>query len=1427
MIMTRRERLSLEASQLKLLTGLETSILDSPSEENVEELLGKMAGFSSSKHVPLKDTMNVLRIPIDSIISFEDLTVLFMTLQSRAKGVKPGEKVEEVLGKVKEAIYGNDDTLFKWNGKKKGEKDLITKAECTTKIMGLLSEEDHQHVPETVDYISYNFKDHIRVIDLINVVNEPPNPDVENDEEDNDISEDKEDEEDIKRREEFEEMTKAIEEAEELAKASVDPSELTKVINFLDPSDDGEIDMKELENAFRVARKDSKRKTVNLGRQKEQMEKLKADLAKASVVEEEKSDFSDEEIEKVINFLDPNRDGITTDEFEKGFRDARRARATAVMEKKGREQLTKLLIKIKEVHPEFETPTEWFILVNTSPGPPGSPVEVTGLELRAGLKKLGGFTNSDIDSLLKYMDPDGDCDLTVPEFEEAQERLEKPADSDSKASEAGAVIVRLEVHMDEANIRMIDLFRMMDKDGEGSIEPDEMKAGLKRLALPSGVERAKKKIAKEKLVKKISEEMEARKKQLAMDKRQQEAESSGAAKVLRDLEASMIKKGQRMIDLFREMDKSGDGLISRQELLEGLKAMAGPTAHQKAVMKRMVEDQERRMAELQEKEMKDAAVKDKVLKAVESGAASVLGRLYEFITDGEQEKKIQDIFREYDSSGEGSLSHGELAMAMELLDMEMTDSEVAAFVNFIDESGDGDVDLMELDSALKAFLRIRRQNPNFGKRSKERMSSEQVDSLVEYVMEKLDGEIDADKLEALFSETNAINSDVMNNPKFQTDAHVMNSTKKYKDWLSSSRLSRAPTGRLPSLKDQLSEEQLLELETAKLRIKKERKIAGEAHFKHWLEKKVKEDKVKVQQFIEAEQEELGGALPPIALLNGEQIGQVVDFTKVASEGVEQPESVLAGLLNQASEEAQPEDGGGGTGTIDRISCEMAKAAFLAFRPASLGSVSITDPAVSTFVRKLNEKKGDFAEAKGAFLTVWRHNTNVLDVLGKELTSPLPINEFRQLLVDKICKSTSYKSKEAFAAAKAEFEESEKRRQKEEAAEAWKEWSGRKDKELRQAKRARKKEFKDLLAKQQKEFDEMRAEKKRRKAIEDAKYMTGLKGSRSGKSSLASTTGSIGGKSKTSKRSMRSNLSTMSKSVALSLCEASISPYGVDPGKNYSKKNLVMKEKLKHLRKKKGKLPAGLRAEAEAFRKAVSGPVPKHFTPLVGTMVGGGYMDDGASVAASSISGDSLSLMEDQRQFDKESNGEKKRGLGEMEGEWKVNAHDRPTKAGVGASLGRPPKPTGSKGRSVNGAKGGATGGLGATKGRGKAEEREDEDDVYGDDFEDFPSAPGSAGDTLVTFDIVEMSLNVEEEVVGENLDFFNSETVAELPMDVYGDDFEDEGEGGDPYKVPLIEATPPPAGHFSRPSTSGTGEGRPVSRSSSTEGSRDRRNRFQ
>ena len=419
---------------------------------------------------------------------------------------------------------------------------------------------------------------------------------------------------------------------------------------------------------------------------------------------------------------------------------------------------------------------------------------------------------------------------------------------------------------------------------------------------------------------------------------------------------------------------------------------------------------------------------------------------------------------------------------------------------------------------------------------------------------------------------------------------------------------------------------------------------------------------------------------------------------------------------------------------------------------------------------------------------------------------------------------------SFARAKNEFEESEKAKKQEEAAGAWKEWSNRKTKELKASKRARKKEYKELIEKQRREFDEVKAAKKKRREEENAKYMTGLTKKRAGKEGMGSTTGSIGGKSKMSKRSAYTSASTMSKSVALSLCEAAISPYGVDPGKTYSKKNLVMREQLKKLKKKRGNLPMSLRAEAEAFRKAVSGPVPKHFMPIKGTgsLVGNIIGADEASVAASSISGDTMSLVADQKQFESETRGAARGGRGRGEAEiargGAAKSNGRPSKAA--SSLGRPPKPKTVKDSKRNG--GLKTTGFGGSRGRGGGgsgggDKDADEEDEYDNDFEDFPPEPGTVGDTLVSFDIVEMGIDdgVEQEV-GENLDFFNSETVADLPIDVYGDDFEEDEEGGsDPYKVPLIEAVPPPAGHFSRPSTSGSGtQQRPVSRSSSTESRR-------
>ncbi|GMI46306.1 hypothetical protein TrCOL_g2778 [Triparma columacea] len=1414
MMMSRKDRVAMEKSSLRLVKvnreGGQSKLPKGRSicDSSDDILMTKMASYSSSKHVPFSEVLTLLGLTTDAppedaqVLSNEDLKYVFAVLSARTRQAP----FPAALAVTVEELQKHRPNLSKMFPSHK-EKETLPKATITAALTKVLPSDMHESIQPLVNFLFYNCRNNVRLCDL-DVAFAPPTNSSDNQDE-----AEAENEEEAAALEEFNRMAAAIKDAEDLAKASVDEEEIAKVISFLDPSEDGEVDMKELESAFRIARRDQSNEAIDLDAQAKEMETLKKQLEEANKVEEEKSDFSDADIELVMNFMDPNRDGITTDEFENGFRDARRARATAVAEKKGRECLTSLLEKIKEVHPDFESPTDWFNLCNTNPGAPGSPVEVTSMELRVGLKRLGGFSTQSIDALLKYMDPDGDCDLTIPEFEAAIAKLSKPSESESKAAEAGAVIVRLEVHMDEANIRMIDLFRMMDKDGEGSIEPDEMKAGLKKLALPSGVERAKKKIAKEKLIKKINKKMAEKTKHLAMNKRLKEAEESGAAKVLRELEASMVRKGQRMIDLFREMDKSGDGQISRNELFEGLRSMAGPTSHQKAMMRKAVEEQEKRMAEMQAKQLKDEEIKAKVLACEESGAASVLGRLYEFITEGEQEKKIQDIFREYDSSGEGSLSHGELAMALDLLDMELTDEEVAALIAFLDGNGDGDVDLGELDEAMKGFLRIRRTNSSFGKKSEPRMSEEDIEALASSV-----GEVTGFELEERFVEANRAALDALG--KSGADERMLNSSLKQSEWLNASRLSRAPTGRLPSLEDRLSEDQKLQLEAARLRLKKERKIAGEAHFKYWLKKKGVDGKKRLKQIINAELEEVD--LPPLNLLNGEQMSNIVDFASVLVEvekrvvgEVEKKEEAkevggLAGVLFAAAEEEEEEEKanvkeGEETAKEEKnpesgpasLTHDQVRAVFVCFKLEEA-----TGEVVKREAERLLKVSGKHGSAKAAIGHLWRQKGGqLLKDLEDSLrfaSDLLPIDEFRAILMSKLAMTQQYGSLQAFKEAKAAHEKQEKLRKKQEGEEAWKLWNDRKGREMKAAKRAKKKELRELLEKQKTEFDEMMKEKKSRREEQRKKYQSGLGGGRDGEGSIVSV------RSKLTRRSVATNASTMTSSVALSLVEASISPYSMDPGKTYGKKHRLMKEKLKKLKVGKKELPRHMMDQAEAFRKNVLGPIPKHFSPIVGQVVGGDLFDE-ASVAASSISGDSLSLLEDQKMTWGGTGGAGRKGGG-----------GRPPRS-VKAGSGRPEK-AGKGGRG-----GGVLGGRGVgerKKEEGGEEKKEEgggeEEEDYGDDFEDFPNVPGTDGESqMVSFDISE-AFPAEEEV-GEKMDFFNEEAVAELPMEVYGDDFEDyEGGDGGGERQPLIEAVPPPMGHFSRPSTSGE---RPVSRSSSTDGS--------
>ncbi|CAN0088355.1 unnamed protein product [Ectocarpus sp. 6 AP-2014] len=71
-------------------------------------------------------------------------------------------------------------------------------------------------------------------------------------------------------------------------------------------------------------------------------------------------------------------------------------------------------------------------------------------------------------------------------------------------------------------------------------------------------------------------------------------------------------------------------------------------------------------------------------------------------------KGINHIFKDLDSSGDGKLSHQELERALVELDINITTVQAHALVTFMDNDGDGEIDVKELDSTIRLYKRRKR-----------------------------------------------------------------------------------------------------------------------------------------------------------------------------------------------------------------------------------------------------------------------------------------------------------------------------------------------------------------------------------------------------------------------------------------------------------------------------------------------------------------------------------------------------------------------------------------------------------------------------------------------------------------------------------------------------------------------------------------------
>ena len=150
---------------------------------------------------------------------------------------------------------------------------------------------------------------------------------------------------------------------------------------------------------------------------------------------------------------------------------------------------------------------EWFEFINTGRTLPGKEPVVDDREVKKGAKKLkvsskneqpGSITRTrklthskktiffnsqvklspkDIISLLRYADPDASGDLTWSGFSSAVDRVS--ISEGGLAAAAGKTLEKFETHMDKQKIRMLDFFRLIDKDGSGQIDGKELREGIK------------------------------------------------------------------------------------------------------------------------------------------------------------------------------------------------------------------------------------------------------------------------------------------------------------------------------------------------------------------------------------------------------------------------------------------------------------------------------------------------------------------------------------------------------------------------------------------------------------------------------------------------------------------------------------------------------------------------------------------------------------------------------------------------------------------------------------------------------------------------------------------------------------------------------------------------------------------------------------
>ena len=506
--------------------------------------------------------------------------------------------------------------------------------------------------------------------------------------------------------------------------------EIKKVLRYIDPTGSGNMSASMMKAAFFSDETPAElQKRINLEALEEEQRKLDpsdiVDDFAVDIIVPSKDAITVEDIGLLVESLDETEDGdVDMGELESLFRLSRRNSAQRKLDEKA----MKVLRRVKKIMVKLgiNSVNEFFRRMDNAGGAMGNGI-VSSRELKVGLQslcryaKVPGFAENDLVYLIRFLDPSGEGDLTMDEVSFGMKKAEglhvgdereDDDGSEREASEAAknkkkvaGVILKMEDFMKERGMRLSDLFYWLDRSGDGKLGFSELRDGLERLVFGQSTED---KLAAAQLLEKArSKEKEDASIRVAeqkeRDARLKLLDDSGAGDVLRTLEVLMKEKGMRIHDVFRLIDESGDGSISRQELIEGLTKLIRPTkgvaASKLAKERRKRKEQE----EAKDKKRQMDAFLFKIEEAQRSGADKVIHKLERFMR--KRQLKLSDFFATLDRGSDGLITAPELQVALERESLLLEDDEILNLMDYLDTGGDGEVDRKELEDAIRLHRR--------------------------------------------------------------------------------------------------------------------------------------------------------------------------------------------------------------------------------------------------------------------------------------------------------------------------------------------------------------------------------------------------------------------------------------------------------------------------------------------------------------------------------------------------------------------------------------------------------------------------------------------------------------------------------------------------------------------------------------------------